>query len=187
MTLRRALALFGVYTGRGLPAMDDVLVGKIVRPQGVHGELKVYPLTRDPQRFRNLREVTLVREGIRQRVNIRSAKVSPDFVYLTVDGIDTRDAADSYRGWEVRVDRSEVPPLAEGWYYFELEGMQVYEEDKLLGTLTQVLETGANDVYLVRGEKGEICIPALKTVVLHVDMPGRRMDVSLPPGLVEER
>jgi 16S rRNA processing protein RimM len=106
-------------------------------------------------------------------------------VYLTLEGVNTRDEAEALRGWAIKIDRSEVPPLKDGWYYFELEGMQVYEEDKLLGTLTQVIQTGANDVYLVKGPKGEICVPALKTVVKNVDVPGKRMDVKLPPGLID--
>jgi 16S rRNA processing protein RimM len=73
-----------------------------------------------------------------------------------------------------------------GGNYFELEGMEVYEDNVLLGTLVRVLETGANDVYLVKGDKGEIYIPALKSVVLKVDVPAKRMDVALPPGLLDD-
>ncbi|TGE32779.1 ribosome maturation factor RimM [Desulfosporosinus sp. Sb-LF] len=165
--------------------MDEVLIGEVLRPHGYEGELKIYPLTTDPERFLKLQEVFLRRGKIDQHFKIISARVQMDLVLLRVEGIDTIDQAEKYRGWEVRIDRSEVPPLKEGWYYFELEGMQVYEGDVLLGTLSQVLETGANDVYLVKGPKGELCVPALKSVVQHVDVQGRRMDVILPPGLLE--
>jgi 16S rRNA processing protein RimM len=163
--------------------MDEVLIGEVVRPHGVKGELKVFPLTNDPKRFLKLKQVTL-RQGARHQIfNISLARIQSEFVYLKLEGIGDLSQAESYRSWEVRIDRAEVPPLKEGWYYFELEGMQVYEGDILLGTLTQVLETGSNDVYVVKGEKGEICIPALKSVVQRVDVPGRRMDVKLPLGL----
>ena len=165
--------------------MTDVLIGEVLRPQGVNGELKVYPVTSDPKRFLKLREISLRSGGVKKTFVIIRARVQPDFVFLNVQGIDNKDQAETYRGWEVVIDSSEVPPLAEGWYYFELEGLQVYEGDTLLGTLTQVLETGANDVYLVQGVAGEICIPALKSVVLRVDIENRRMDVALPPGLLE--
>ncbi|HWQ40962.1 MAG TPA: ribosome maturation factor RimM [Desulfosporosinus sp.] len=165
--------------------MDEVLIGEVLRPHGLGGEMKIYPLTSDPERFLKLQEIILWRGEINQHFKIISARVQMGLVFLIVEGIDNIDQAEKYRGWEVRIDRSEVPPLKEGWYYFELEGMQVYEEDVLLGTLEQVLETGANDVYLVRGTKGEICIPALKSVVQQVDVPGRRMDVILPPGLID--
>ncbi|KGP77209.1 16S rRNA processing protein RimM [Desulfosporosinus sp. Tol-M] len=163
--------------------MDDVLIGEVLRPQGLNGELKIYPLTTDPARFLKLQEVCLRYGEIEKHFKIIAARVQRDLVFLTVEGIEGIDQAGKYRGWEVRIDRSEVPPLQEGWYYFELEGMQVYEGDVLLGTLSQVLETGANDVYVVKGAKGEIYVPALKSVVLHVDVKGRRMDVTLPRGL----
>ncbi|MBP1759114.1 MAG: rRNA processing protein RimM [Firmicutes bacterium] len=166
--------------------MDEVLIGEVLRPQGISGELRVYPLTTDPERFLKLQEVILRRGETDQRFRIVKARLQMENVLLKVEGIDTVDQAEKYRGFEVRIDRSEVPPLTEGWYYFELEGMQVYEGDLLLGTLSQVLETGANDVYVVKGPKGEICVPALKSVVQRVDVPGRRMDVILPPGLLED-
>ncbi|EGW38605.1 ribosome maturation factor RimM [Desulfosporosinus sp. OT] len=166
--------------------MDEVLIGEVLRPHGLNGELKIYPLTTDLERFLKLQAVILRHGEISQHFKIIKARVQTDLVFLTIEEIDSIDQAENYRGWEVRIDRSEVPPLKEGWYYFELEGMQVYEGDKLLGTLSQVLETGANDVYLIKGSKGEICIPALKSVVQHVDVSGRRMDVILPPGLLED-
>lgn len=165
--------------------MNEVLVGEVVKPHGVQGELKIYPITDNPQRFKKLKEVILVQDQVSRRYNVVRAKVQPDGVYLMLEGITNRDEAEKLRGWAVKIDRAEVPPLKEGWYYFELEGMQVYEGETLLGTLTQVLQTGANDVYLVKGPKGEICVPALKTVVKNVDVAARRMDVTLPQGLLD--
>lgn len=165
--------------------MNEVLIGEVIKAHGVQGELKVHPITDNPQRFKKLKEVILVQNQVQRRLNVLDARVQPDGVCLTLEGINTRDEADKFRGWAIKIDRSEVPPLMEGWYYFELEGMQVYEGETLLGTLTHVVQTGANDVYLVTGLKGEICIPALKSVVKNVDVPGRRMDVELPPGLRE--
>jgi len=165
---------------------DDVLIGEVLRPQGFSGELKIYPLTTDAARFLKLQEVTFkCSGGIKTKLKILSARLHMDLVFLKIEGIERSDQAEKYRGCEVLINRSEVPPLQEGWYYFELEGMQVYERDVLLGTLSQVLETGANDVYLVKGTKGDICVPALKSVVLQVDVEGRRMDVKLPLGLLE--
>jgi len=174
-----------VSSWKGAKSMNEVLIGEVLRPHGVGGELKIYPLTKDPERFLKLQEISLWSGEINQHFKIISARVQMGLVLLNVEGIASIDQAEKYRGWEVRIDRSEVPPLKEGWYYFELEGMQVYEGDVLLGTLAQVLETGANDVYLVKGPKGEICIPALKSVVQQVDVAGRRMEVILPPGLID--
>jgi 16S rRNA processing protein RimM len=166
--------------------MDEVLIGEVLRPHGVDGEIKVYPITTDPERFSKLHEVILRKGKIDQRFEVVSARVQMDQVLLALEGIESLEQAETFRGWEVRIDRSQVPPLEEGWYYFELEGMKVYEGDTLLGVLTQVLETGANDVYLVKGNKGELCIPALKSVVKHVDVKAKRMEVILPAGLLED-
>ena len=165
--------------------MDQVLIGEVIKPHGVQGEIKVHPITDNPKRFKKLQEVTLEKNQVQRRLKVLNAKVHQSEVYLTLEGVNTRDEAEAIRGWAIKIDRSEVPPLKEGWYYFELEGMKVYEGEVLLGTLTQVLQTGANDVYLVKGDKGEICVPALKTVVKHVDVAAKRMDVELPPGLID--
>src|SRR5665648_1084167 len=146
--------------------MDVVLIGEVLRPQGFSGELKIYPLTTDPARFLKLQEVILRSGNITEVFKITSARVTMDLVFLVVEGIVSVDEAEKYRGWKVLINRSEVAPLQEGWYYFELEGMQDYEGDVLLGTLSQVLETGANDVYLVKGDKGEICVSAVNSVVV---------------------
>jgi 16S rRNA processing protein RimM len=166
-------------------SMNEVLIGEVIKPHGVQGELKVHPITDNPLRFKKLKEVILVQNQFSRRLHVVNANVQSGVVYLTLEGVNTRDEADKLRGWAVKIDRADVPPLKEGWYYFELEGMQVYERDTLLGTLTQVIRTGANDVYLVKGSNGEICVPALKSVVKNVDVPEKRMDVELPPGLLE--
>ncbi|MDR1069662.1 MAG: ribosome maturation factor RimM [Gracilibacteraceae bacterium] len=166
---------------------ETVLIGQVLKPQGLNGELKVYPLTDDPRRFLALGEVRLRGAGTETEVlPVRQARISGGgkMVYLTLAGIDSPETAAQYRGFEVRVPRAQAAPLAPGrWYYYELEGMDVFDGGVWLGKLERILETGANDVYIVRGEAGEICVPALKTVVRRVDVPGRRMDVDLPPGL----
>lgn len=166
--------------------METVLVGEILKPHGVQGEVKVYPLTSDVRRFAKLKNVIISGGPDQRSMEIRGVRLGDGFVYLHLQGIDSIEAAEKLRGFKIYIDRAEVPPLKEGWYYFELEGMQVFEAGICLGTLVQILETGANDVYVVRGDKGEICVPALKSVVKNVDVSGRRMDVTLPPGLLED-
>lgn len=166
--------------------MDTVLIGEILKAHGVKGELKVYPLTHDPSRFKKLSRVILTQKEKTCSFPVSTARAQGGMVYLALEGISSAEEAEKYRGWEVRIDQSEVPPLKTGWYHFELEGMDVYAGEEHLGTLVSVMETGANDVYLVRGKRGEICIPALKSVVKTVDVPGKRMEVVLPPGLLED-
>ncbi|NLO97743.1 MAG: 16S rRNA processing protein RimM [Peptococcaceae bacterium] len=166
--------------------MDTVVVGEVLKPHGVKGEIKIYPLTDNALRFKKLKKVILSNGEISSELRIQRARIDhKEMVFLKLEGIDTPEEAEKYRGFQVRINKSEVPPLRDRWYYFELEGMKVYENDVLLGTLVSVLETGANDIYLVRGDRGEICIPALKSVVKKVDVPAKRMDVILPPGLLD--
>lgn len=165
---------------------ETVLVGEVIKPQGVNGEIKVYPITSDIRRFKNLKSVFLSQGKTLTMHKVLKTRSEPKgFVFFELEGIETREQSEKLRGYEVRVAKSEVPPLTEGWYYFELEGMQVYENNILLGTLSQVLETGSNDVYLISGPKGEFYIPALKSVVIKVDVPAKRMDVLLPEGLLD--
>lgn len=166
--------------------METILIGEVIKPHGIKGELKIYPITHDPARFKRLSQVILTRGELIKHVPVQKVRLDSGLVYLILEGINTIEEAEAYRGWEVRIERSDVPPLQEGWYYFELEGMEVYEQGIFLGTLISVLETGANDVYLIRGPQGEFYIPALKTVVKDVDVAGKRMEVTLPPGLLED-
>lgn len=167
--------------------MESIIIGEILKPQGIKGELKVYPITDNVNRFKKLKEVYLSDGKNEMSFSVKGVRIDPKgMVFLYLEGIDTPEQVEKYRGFQVRVDRSEVPVLKDRWYYFELEGMRVYENDKLLGTLTRVQETGANDIYLVKTSEGEICIPALKSVVINVDVPGKRMDVILPPGLLDD-
>lgn len=167
--------------------MERIVIGEVLKPQGIKGEIKVYPLTDNGNRFKKLNEVFLSDGKTETGCKVKGVRVDPKgIVYLYLEEIDTLEKAEKYRGFQVRIDRTEVPPLKDRWYYFELEGMKVYENDIFLGTLIRVQETGANDVYLVKGGKGEICIPALKSVVKNIDVPGQRMDVILPPGLLDD-
>ncbi len=166
--------------------MDSIIIGEVLKPQGVQGEVKVYPITDDPTRFKQLKKVMVSDGKTTETLRINSVRIDPKgLVFLTIEGISTREEAEKYRGFTVKVDLKDVPPLKDRWYYFELEGMMVYENNELLGTLTKVLSTGANDVYFVQNNDREILVPALKTVVKSVDVPGKRMDVILPPGLLD--
>ncbi|AFV03162.1 16S rRNA processing protein RimM [Dehalobacter sp. UNSWDHB] len=167
--------------------MESILIGEVLKPQGIKGEIKVYPITDNTERFRDLKEIYLSDGKTEKKIHVQGVRIDPKgIVFLTLEGIATREDAEKIRGFEVRLDRSEIPPLQDRWYYFELEGMQVYENDILLGTLIRVQETGSNDIYIVRGEKTEFCVPALKNVVKKVDVPAKRMDVILPPGLLDD-
>jgi len=107
-------------------------------------------------------------------------------VLLTLVGVDDRDAAEALRGQWIYVAIEDALPLGEGEYYhFQIVGLQVITaEGEALGRITEILPTGANDVYVIQGPRGEILVPALEGVILNVDLPNGRMIVRLPEGLL---
>lgn len=167
-------------------------VGTITSPHGVRGDVKVFPTTDDPERFLDLDKVILRKNGreagqeIREISNVRFIK---NMVILHLEGVPDRNAAELYRQWELYVPREDAVPLSEDEYYIaDLVGMKVYREEGFLGTLREVMQTGANDVYVVDSpEWGEVLIPAIKACIMKVDPAEGRMDVHLLPGLIDER
>jgi len=107
---------------------------------------------------------------------------------LRLDGVTDRNAAEGYRGAVIRAQASDLPELAPGeWWIDDLVGLEVVtDEGKPLGRLEEVLELPANDVYVVRSEKGEVLLPAIEDVIVAVDLEEERMTVHLLPGLIEE-
>lgn len=163
-------------------------VGTIAAPHGVAGEVRVLPATDFPERFRRRRRLYL--DGPAPRwAEVQRARLHGSTIILKLAGLEDRDAAAALRGYRVQVPVEEIPPLPEGRYYhFQLLGLAVQtREGAFLGRLEAVYATGANDVYAVRPPGGgrEILIPALRSVVLAVDLEARRMVVVLPPGLLE--
>jgi 16S rRNA processing protein RimM len=107
---------------------------------------------------------------------------------IKLGGCDDREAAEKLRGMLVQIPLEEAVPLEEGEYYhFQLEGMDVEtDEGEWLGRLAEVLETGAHDVFLVRGPRGEILLPSIEDVILQLDLDARKMIVHPLPGMLED-
>ena len=151
----------------------------MVAPFGVKGEVKVQPLTDNAERFARGARLLAGRDPVTVAM-VREAK---GFVYLTFEGVAERIGAERFRHVLLQVPESALPPLAEGEYYrFQLIGLRVVGRDgATLGTLEEVIETGANDVYRVRTPDGDdVLLPALDDVVLSVDLDAKRMVVDPP-------
>lgn len=169
--------------------MNDYLaVGRVVNTHGVKGELKVMPMTSDLSRFDYLLYVTANWEGKPKEFRVTGARFHKNAVLIKLNGIDTMDDAEKLKGEELLVHRKNARPLDEDEFFIcDMIGLDVYEEDKLLGQLADVLETGSNDVYVIRDKDGkELLLPALKSVVEEVDLEGKRMKVKVPEGLIDE-
>lgn len=160
-------------------------VGKICRPHGLRGEVWLEVYTDFPER---LKAGKVVYAGERhERLVIRQARAHKDGLLLAFEEFHTPEETERLRNRILYVAREDAAPLAEGeYYYYQLVGLTVVEErGQELGRLSEVLITGANDVYIVRGERGEILLPAIPQVIRQIDLATRRMTVHLLPGLVE--
>lgn len=181
--------------GRRLGSVDGsaerryLVIGRIVRAHGVRGEMRTAILTQLPERFTWLERVYLSHDvddsAPRERL-VESVRFHQKYVLLKVEDVDTRDDVESLRGHWVLVPEEEAISLEEGEvFFFELEGLAVHtEEGEHLGRLVEVLETGANEVFVVRGEQGEVLLPNTEEVVLEVDIDAGKMVVRLLPGLL---
>ena len=158
---------------------ERIIIGRVGAAHGIHGDLRVIPLTDFPERFTALREVMVGDELL----HIESVKPQGKNFLMRFREYTVREDAQKLTGRLLTVARAEAAPLDEGEYYvFDIVGLTVYdEEDNELGTVENVLRTGSNDVYAVRSEDGrEILIPALRKVVRAIDVAGGRMTVRLP-------
>ncbi len=163
-------------------------VGVITSTHGLRGEVKVYPTTDDPQRFSLLKEVILDLNGSEKILKIRSVKYFKNMVILAFEGLDRIEDVQRFLKKDLLIRRSDALPLAEGEYYIpDLIGIEVSDEEgTVLGQITDVLQTAANDVYVVRQENGkEFMIPKTDECILETDIENGRMRVHLLPGLMD--
>lgn len=161
-----------------------VAVGRASTPWGVRGVVKVIPLVDTRDRLSPGRGVTVAG----QRRTIENCHWRKGMAYLKLSGIDDREAALALRGQLLTVPESELEPLGEGQYYrFQLVGLAVHSTAGTpLGRVTEVLTTGANDVYVVQGERGEILVPATDDIVKEIDLERGRMVIEEVPGLAPD-
>ena len=167
---------------------DLINIGKIVGTYGYQGMVRIMPLTDFPERFKKLKTVILWKNGKGSKVMVEAARSYKESYLLKLQGIDSMEAAKDYCNALLKIDESQLYPLPAGHYYhFQLQGLSVYDEEKgFLGELGEVLETGANDVYVVQSpEYGEILLPAIKDVIREVNLEEKIMRVRLLPGLIE--
>ena len=168
--------------------MEDLLkVGVITTTHGVRGEVKVFPTTDDAERFLELEYVLLDTGRELRRLDIKNVRFFKNLVILKFDGIDNINDIEKYKGKDLWIPREEAQELGEDEYYIaDLQGLNVVLEDGTeFGTLRDVMETGANDVYIINSkEHGEVLLPAIKECILDVDLEKNTMTVHLMKGLL---
>ena len=164
-------------------------VGIITSTHGVHGEVKVYPTTDDVRRFKRLKEVILDTGKEQISLEIESVKFFKQFVILKFKGIDNINDVEKYRKSELFVSRKNAVRLSRDEYFIaDLMGLCIKDEDGTdIGVLREVMETGANDVYIIDLKDGrEILLPAIKQCVLEVDVEAGFMRIHILEGLLDE-
>ncbi len=161
-------------------------VGVITSTHGIRGEVKVFPTTDDAARFKKLKKVLLDTGKERLELEIQSVKFFKQFVIVKFKGIDNINDIERYKGKSLLVPRENAVPLKKDEYYIgDLIGMEVFTEEGRFGVLKDVMETGANEVYIVDSdEHGEVLIPAIRQCILDVDVEGKRMKIRLMDGLI---
>lgn len=173
------------------PEPSYVIVGRVRRPHGIQGEVRVEILTDYPERLVQHEFLYLAHPETPDDVTryaVESVRPHKDILLIELEEVDDRDEAEELRGMLVQVPLADAVPLEEGEYYhFQLIGMDVETETgEWLGRVAEVLESGAHDVFVIRGPRGEILLPAIEAVILELSTEAREMVVHLPPGILEE-
>ena len=172
--------------------MEDLYqVGSITKTHGIRGEVKVFPLTDDISRFKNMKNLLL--DGGKDgyiSLEVENARPQKNLVILKFKGIDNINDIEKYKGQGLYVTKENRVELKDDEYFIaDLIGCEVYvdtDSDKKFGTISDVMETGANDVYEITLENGKtVLVPAIKECILNVDIEGGRVDIHLLEGLMD--
>ena len=163
------------------PAPETVVVGVITGAWGFRGEVRVRPMTDNPRRF--ARGDRLLAAG--RFLHVAGRRWHRGMALLKLRGIETREDAERFAGVELQVPVDAAPPLPDdSYYHFQILDMEVWTAaGEFLGVVRDILETGSNDVYVVRRGETEVLVPAIGDVVRQVDVDGGRITVELPDGL----
>ena len=174
--------------GRREPPREEpayLVVGRVLAPWGHRGEVRAEILTDFPKRFSGMERIFVGDDLVPYRV--QSARLHKGNVVLKLEGIDNPDQAERLRGALLYVPVAEAVPLGKDQYYqHQIMGLEVWTVDgRYLGRVSEILETGANDVYVAERDGREVLIPAVAEVVQEVDLEHHRLVVKLLPGLLE--
>ena len=166
---------------------DELLqIGVITKTHGIRGEVRVFPMTDDVKRFRKLKKTILDTGSQLLELECESAKFFKQFVILKFKGFDSIESIEPYKGKGIFVTREDAVKLGKDEYFIaDLIGCVATDEDKhISGTITEVIQTGANDVYQIVKEDGhELLLPAIPECIKQVDIENGRMTVHVMEGL----
>ncbi len=161
--------------------MEIIEVGQIVNTHGIRGEVKLNPWTDD---LYDLTELNVFYDKDKNPLKVESSKVHKNVVIIKFSGINTMNDAEKMKGKTLYTEKI---PLPEGRYYIkDLIGLKAYENDVHLGELTDVFNTGANDIYEIKTPEGKrIYLPVIEGVIGDVDLENKTIAVTIPAGLLD--
>ncbi|MBE5957844.1 MAG: ribosome maturation factor RimM [Lachnospiraceae bacterium] len=163
-------------------------VGVIANTHGIRGEVKVFPTTDDPKRFKKLKSAIIDAKREKIEVKVTSARFFKNMVILKFEEFENINDVEKYKGCDLLVSRENAVKLEPGEYYIaDIIGADVYLEDgSEFGTLTDVLQTGANDVYIVKMKDGKEClIPVIPDCIIDRNIEEKKVVVHLLKGLLD--
>jgi 16S rRNA processing protein RimM len=158
-----------------------LLIGKVIRPHGLSGLLKISSYAQSPETFRNSGTVYLGRgSGDLVECRVSSIKPQKSFFLLKLEGVDRLEESEPYRGADIYINKERLSRKEPGEYFwFELIGIKAYTtKGELIGTLKHVFSTRSNDIYVIGGGNGEVLVPATQGAVKEIDLENRRMIIS---------
>ena len=160
-----------------------LLIGHFQRPHGIQGEIAMQVLTDFPERIKKGNKVWVGPNFM--ELTIQSLRWKQNLLLLRFNQASDRNAVEALVNLDVYVRKEDLAELPEGRYYFyQLVGLDVYEEQQLVGKIKEILVTGANDVFVISRPGGkELLLPDIKSVILGVDLVTQRMQVKIPEGL----
>ena len=168
--------------GKSAPEPYFLMVGRVLRAWGIRGDLEIAPFTDRPEDFTQYHQVCLGPR--RQRYDVQSFRPYQGNWLLHLAGIDTRNAAERLHGQEIAIESTQRVLQPDEYYAHQIIGLRVKTSAGAdLGEVTEIIATGANDVYVVKGDRGEVLLPARSEVIRSIDLEASSMIVELLPGL----
>ena len=173
--------------GEGFPD-NLLLVGKVIRPHGLGGLLKIWSYAESEKTFLNSGKVFLgLASGEPREYRVLSVVPYKDAFLMKLEGLSSLNDAETFRNAAILIEKTGLDRQGEGEYFWhELIGLEVYvNTGELIGTVKHILTTGSNDIYVVQKGKKEVLIPAVQDVVQEIDLVGKKMIISEMEGLLD--
>ena len=169
---------------------DDLgMIGEVIKPHGIRGEIKVYLYSEQPENFKHYKKIILQETGgsAKEAYIVVKSRVQGKVAILQLEGIGTREEAEALQGSKILLNTADFPTLdSDEYYWHQLKGLMVLtEEGQELGRVTRLFNTTAHDIMVVDGAGHDFMIPVNGDIIKEIDEQGERIVISPPPGLLE--